>query len=275
LKDGIKIAQLIYKSATTASLKDKMPTRNTKKTSKATSVKVSRPAVSKPTENSYLDRIESEIKSNQSTVSLILGVLIVIVLGVLVFNYFNKNSQPAIQESATTTTEQAGDVSPENLPGKYTVKEGDTLFIIADKYYKDGLKYSEIVKTNNLANENSIEVGQVLDIPKLEEVAAASPSPTATAVAEASAATPTPTQQAQASPSPTVTTPDNGTGGANTTIWGPQIQGDTYTVAEGDWLSTISARAYGDIMSFDKIAKANNITDPNIIQPGTVLKLPR
>ena len=66
-----------------------------------------------------------------------------------------------------------------------------------------------------------------------------------------------------------------GTGGGDTTVWGPKITGDTYTVVEGDWLSTISARAYGDVMAYNKIAVANNIPNPDLIEPGQVLKLPR
>ena len=238
------------------------------RTTKKTTTRVSR-----QTENNYLDRIETEIKSNQSTVSLILGILIVIVLGVLVFNYFNKNKQPAIQESSTNV-QQSGDVNPENLPGKYTVKEGDTLYMIADKYYKDGYKYDEIVKANSLKDANSIEAGQVLDIPKLE-VAVASPSPSDNAMAQASPAESAAPAQPAAQASPTIAAADNGTGGANTTIWGPSIQENTYTVAEGDWLSTIAARAYGDIMAYQKIAQANNISNPDVIEPGMVLKLPR
>jgi len=53
------------------------------------------------------------------------------------------------------------------------------------------------------------------------------------------------------------------------------ITGDTYTVIEGDWLSTIAGRAYGDIYAFDKIAQANNIRNPDILEPGMVLKIPR
>ena len=90
---------------------------------------------------------------------------------------------------------------------------------------------------NNLTNENTIEVGQVLQIPKLGEEPAI--------------------------------------GGGNTTIWGSKIEGDSYTVAEGDWLSTIAARAYGDIMAYVKLAEANNISNPDLIEPGQVLKIPR
>ena len=64
-------------------------------------------------------------------------------------------------------------------------------------------------------------------------------------------------------------------GGGNTTIWGPRIEGNTYTVVQDDWLSKIAGRAYGDIYAYTKIAEANNISNPDLIQPGQVLKIPR
>lgn len=185
---------------------------------------------------SYWNKISEETQSKQSRLSLILGALIILVAGVLVFNYFNKSKQDL--GPAQQTAKEEADISPENLPGQYTVKEGDTLFTISDKYYKDGYKFSEIVKENNLSDENSIEVGQVLQIPKLE------------------------------AEQPAI-------GGGNTTIWGPKIETDTYTVVEGDWLSTIAARAYNDIMAYPKLAAANDIQNPDLILPGQVLKIPR
>lgn len=197
-------------------------------------------------ELSYVDKLESQVQSNQSRLSMILGALIVLVVGILVFNYFNKNRAdlgPAQQ------TEMKEDVSPEGLPGKYTVKEGDTLFMVAEKYYNDGYKYPEIVKANNLQNADVIEVGQVLEIPKVEQVAVvSSPSP-------------------QATPSPTMQPQD--------TEWGPKITGNSYTVVEGDWLSKIAGRAYGDIYTYQKIADANKIANPDAIEVGTVLTIPR
>lgn len=208
-------------------------------------------------QGSYFEKIESEVRSKQSKLSLVLGGLIVLVIGVLAFNYFNK-PQPQLGPAQQS---QDADATPDKLPGKYTVKEDDTLFLIAEKYYKDGYKYTEIAKANDLADANSVEVGQVLEIPKIEmQVAEASPTSTPQNVVPAGE------KGAEM---------ERGTGGGNTTIWGPKIEGDTYTVVSGDWLSTIAARAYGDIYAFDKIAKANNISNPDVIEPGQVLKLPR
>ena len=209
-------------------------------------------------ESSLLQKIQEELQLNQSYVSLVLGLLIVLVAGILLFNYF-KGNQPTL--GPAQQTEIAGeDVTPENLPGKYTVKEGDTLFAVAQKYYNDGYKFNEIVKTNSLTDENSIQVGQVLEIPKLE---------TETAVAEV---TPTITE----TPSPTEELTETAVGGAeNQTIWGDKITSESYTVVEGDWLSKIAGRAYGDITAYKKIAEANNISNPDLIYPGQVLKIVR
>ncbi|MDD2823063.1 MAG: LysM peptidoglycan-binding domain-containing protein [Candidatus Daviesbacteria bacterium] len=207
---------------------------------------------------SLLQKLQEQLKLDQSYLSLVLGLLIVVIAGILVFNYFKTNKATIGPSNQIEETAQA-DVTPDNLPGKYTVKNGDTLFTIAQKYYNNGFKYTEITKANNLTNADSINTGQVLEIPKLEETTAA--------------ATPTITQTATSSAS---TTNEIATGGSeNQTTWGEKITGNTYTVVEGDWLSKISGRAYGDIMQFNKLAEANNIANPDLIQPGMVLKIPR
>lgn len=218
------------------------------------------PSTNKDVKNSktYLEKIETDLKSNQSRLSLILGALIVLVVGILVFNYFNK-PQSELGPSQTSDQTQQEDVTPDKLPGKYTVKEGDTLFLIAVKYYEDGFKFEELVKSNNLTDSNTIVVGQVLEIPKLAETPS-SPTPPA-------AETTPPGEQPQ-TPTPAVTE-------SSTTDWGPAITGTTYTVVEGDWLSTIAARAYGDILAYQNLARVNNIPNPDLIFPGQVLNIPR
>ncbi|QQG43407.1 MAG: LysM peptidoglycan-binding domain-containing protein [Candidatus Daviesbacteria bacterium] len=178
---------------------------------------------------SYINRLEQEVENNQSKLSLILGILIVIVAGILFFNYFQDQKNKGDVGPAQTTQQQP-DVAPNQLPGKYTVKVGDTLFTIAEKYYQDGSKFTAIAQNNNLASADQIEAGQVLEIPKLDAV----------------------------------------------TDFGPTITGNTYTVQEGDWLSTIAARAYnGDIMAYQNLAQVNNISNPDLILPGQVINIPR
>ena len=185
---------------------------------------------------SYLEKLETEVESNQSKISMVLGVLIVLVLTVLIFNYFSRRESAIGPAQQTDQIDQKIDVTVENLPGNYTVKEGDTLYLIAQKYYQDGFKYQEIARTNNLSSANFIETGQVLQIPKLPQVSQIGP------------------QDSE---------------------FGPAITTAEYTVQEGDWLSKIAARSYGDIFAYSKIAQANNITNPDYITTGMVLTIPR
>ncbi len=190
----------------------------------------------------FLSKIESDFTTSQSKLSMILGGLIILVIGILIFNYFSKGKSSLGPAQQTQQEQQQADVSTDNLPGQYTIKEGDTLFLIAEKYYKNGDKFNEIAKANKISDVNFIQTNQVLEIPKLAEQEAVK---------------------------------ETATGGGNTTIWGAKISGDTYTVQQGDWLSTIAARAYGDIYSYQKIADANQITNPNLIEPGVIIKIPR
>lgn len=210
--------------------------------------------MAKKTSKKLLDKIEDQIKSNQSKISMVLGALIILVLGVLIYNYFNKNNG-TLGPAQQTESEQKQDVAKDKLPGEYIVKDGDTLFIISEKYYADGNKFEEIAKVNNLVNPDQIETGQVLQIPKLiSQIAESSPQPSNLNLSEDQ---------------------NLGTGGGDTTIWGSKIEGTAYIVAEDDWLSKIAGRAYGDILAYEKLAKANNIVNPDHIEPGMVLTIPR
>ena len=53
--------------------------------------------------------------------------------------------------------------------------------------------------------------------------------------------------------------------------------GTTYTVQKGDTLSKISKQYYGDAGKYQRIFEANRdkLSDPDKIQPGQVLKIPK
>jgi nucleoid-associated protein YgaU len=229
-----------------------------KLSSKKTTVKIEPIKKASISNQDYLERVSADLRQNKSIVNLVLGGLIVVVVAALLINYFNKQSN--INAPGDQTTQNLNSANPANNAQKYTVKEGDTLFIIAENFYKDGNRYTEIVEANKLTGEN-IEVGQELVIPQTQNNNL-SPSPSAS-VNPSMSPSPDPTDQP-------------GTGGAiNQTIWGEKIEGNTYTVQSGDWLSKIAGRAYGDINGFDKIAQANNLSNPDLIEVGTVLKIPR
>lgn len=74
-----------------------------------------------------------------------------------------KSKTANVQKETTRETK-----APESSSGKtYTVKEGDSLWSIAKKFYGDGSQYSKIVEANadTIKNPNLIYAGQVLKIP--------------------------------------------------------------------------------------------------------------
>lgn len=52
----------------------------------------------------------------------------------------------------------------------YTVQTGDTLFLIAKKFYGDGYKYKLLAAYNGLDNPNALEVGDTLNIPPAQDL---------------------------------------------------------------------------------------------------------
>ena len=54
----------------------------------------------------------------------------------------------------------------------------------------------------------------------------------------------------------------------------PPTAGQTYTVQAKDSLSSICRKLYGDTKKVHELAKLNNLSDPNKLKVGQVLKLP-
>lgn len=196
------------------------------------------------------------IKLNESTLSMMFGVVTVLLIGTLIVRMYTTNRPAEITPEADKTevvTEKVGDVVvemredgtkvPAELPEKVIVEKGQHLWAIATKYYGSGYNYVDIAKANNLRNASALEVGQELVLPKVavKEVG----------VAAKEEATPEKIEVAN------------------------KIEGDTYTVVKGDHLWSIAVRAYGDGYKWVEIAKANNIAHPNYIEVGQVLKLSR
>jgi nucleoid-associated protein YgaU len=93
---------------------------------------------------------KKSLDSPDSYVSLALGLAVVLVVGMITFNYF-KAKMETTKESEAEKAKQEEMVS---LPSEYTVKEGDTLWSIAEKFYKSGYNWVDIVEANSLANPN-------------------------------------------------------------------------------------------------------------------------
>ena len=202
---------------------------------------------------------------SESYISIGLGLLVVIVVGILLYNYFTQRNKT--QEAAKNADKITQEATMSAKPGStYTVVAGDTLWSIAEKSYKSGYNWVDIAKANNLKEGDKLEAGQQLVIPEASPIlpmaeasAAASASPVALVASPTVApATPvsSPAAMVEASPAPT-------------------IQGNTYTIVRGDTLWDIACRAYGDCYAWPKIAQANKLSNPDLIFADNTLTLPR
>ncbi len=146
-------------------------------------------------------------------------------------------------EITSTPTPEVVATQPEReseseAESKHKVEPNESLWKIAEKYFKSGYNWIDIAERNKLANANVIRVGQELIIPKVQ--------PRKITVVE-----------------------------SQTTSSNEAITGDTYTVQKGDSLWKIAVRAYGDGYRWVDIAKKNDLKNPNIIHPGNLLNIPR
>lgn len=211
-----------------------------------------------------MDDLRSRLKEfqlDQSAVSLALGAIVVVVIGVLVFNYISRLNRPSTPIATPTTPEVSSTATQSN---KHRVEAGETLGTIAQKYYGTLDAWNTICEANRAALNNNcdlVPLGAELTIP-LRDVAGVTtpasslPSPSSPSAApdRVPASGPTPAQMPATglSPTPTVT---------------------TYTIVRGDTLCGILTRFKGSCALASEIARCNNISNPNLIHADNVLKL--
>ena len=178
-------------------------------------------------------------KSTEEIVSMFLGLVIVVVVVGLIFNFFQKK-KGSITIPGSTDVKLSQNIDYEiNSSDEYVVKKGDSLWKIAEVKYNDGYKWSQIAKENNLKNPGIIEVGQKLVLPKIvvKEVI------TNTNLVEKN---------------------------------NIEMVGNEYKVVKNDSLWKIAVRVYGDGYQWIKIWQANKIkiTNPNGLEIGMNLTIP-
>ena len=113
-------------------------------------------------------KLRQKLDLPESYISITLGFLVVLVAGILTYNYFVKNQIRNSQETAKKAEEQQKAAQQPSLPATYTVAEGDTLWSIAVKHYNSGYNWVTLVAANNISNPDQIEAGQKLNVPKAE-----------------------------------------------------------------------------------------------------------
>lgn len=209
------------------------------------------------------------LRSGESYSSLILGMIVVIISTSLLLYFVNgQNRTTANSVNAENTQNSVGIVQrvtnffqpnekTENENTKearatqdektnvYKVAAGDTLWTIAEKEYKNGYKWVEIARVNNLSNPDVVVVGAELELPKIN-------------------------------PEPVVANNKADSDKAlNVNTSGSKITGETYKIAAGDTLWDIAIRAHGDGYKWTDIARVNNLSNPDLIYAGNTLKIPR
>lgn len=176
--------------------------------------------------------LKKQFESTDSLVSLALGLAVVLVIGLTIINYVKSKTQVA----TSTVKQEQSPTAQGPLPTKYVVKAGDTLWSIAENYYKSGYNWVDVAKANSLADANLIDVGQTLIIP---------------------AAAPIVVQGEISSAATSIAPKDK-----------------TYTVVRGDDLWNIAVKEYGNGYRWADIAKANSLANPGLIHAGNVLQMP-
>ncbi|MDP1722909.1 MAG: LysM peptidoglycan-binding domain-containing protein [Candidatus Gottesmanbacteria bacterium] len=178
--------------------------------------------------------LQKRFESTESYVSLVLGIAVVLVVGVLVYNFIANRSQKAA--TITTSTSDEEKMATSTPGGNHTVIAGETLWSISEKYYKSGYNWEDIAKANNLESADRVEEGQMLVIPTVTPI-----------MAQGEVAS------GEVSKKP---------------------EAKTYTVVSGDTLWGVAVTQYSDGYKWVEIAKANNLVNPDLIHPGNVLMLP-
>lgn len=194
-----------------------------------------------------IKKVLKTLRLNESTISAVLGGLVVVVVGVLIYNYFSGVNKLSDEVEVITDDvqliEEEGRLVPQGLPKIHVVSKGEHLWVIAERYYGTGYNWVDIAKANNLTNPEMIIEGMELTIPKTA-----------------------------------IITLDNPTGEVVDAKINDKVSLDSeYKVIAGDTLWKISVRTYSDGYQWTKIWEANRDTlpNPNLIEIDTVIRLPR
>lgn len=199
-----------------------------------------------------LKQILKVLKVNENLISTMMGTVVIIIMGVMVFNYFkgvNKAGQidsngANIEAISGTGEEKAGKEVTKG--GTYKVEKGENLWKIAEKVYGSGYNYVDIVKENKLKDANAIEIGMELTMPDV------------------------PTRQPQIAK--TSQSVEKVVGATES-----KAEAKTYTTKAGDHLWKIAVEQYKDGYAWVKIYNANKKligVNPSILAKNIILTLP-
>jgi nucleoid-associated protein YgaU len=109
------------------------------------------------------------LKTNESTISMALGALVIIVVGILTVNYFRDRNAGSLGDGLST-----------GVAKEHVVAAGESLWSVSEDYYGSGYNWVDLANANGLT-DYSLEVGQTLTLP---EVTVKEPTATKTQVSE-------------------------------------------------------------------------------------------
>lgn len=101
-----------------------------------------------------LQKFLKSLKLNENNISMILGALVIVVVGILIVNYFKDRGGKTLTGVNTQATQTK----------EHVVVKGETLWSIAEDSFGSGYNWVDIKSANNLKTD-TIEVGQKLTIP--------------------------------------------------------------------------------------------------------------
>ena len=140
----------------------------------------------------------------------------------------------------------------ENVQGyiPHVVEAGESLSLLAKRYYGDYKKFNLIAKFNGLDDATRISAGQQIKIPVIQGIPLLEGAD----------------QIVTEGGKPVAAMPAALTG----------VKGDVpHTIQPGETLSILSKRYYGDISHYDLIARYNGLEDPTSIRVGQQIKIPQ
>lgn len=106
--------------------------------------------------NFDLKKFLKNLKLNESKISMFLGALVIVIVGILVVNYYKDGRGQNLTGLSTDTISS----------GEHVVVKGETLWSISENAYGSGYNWTDVKIANNLTTDK-IDVGQKLSLPEV------------------------------------------------------------------------------------------------------------
>jgi len=113
------------------------------------------------------EELKERLNLKENYVSMGLGLLVVILIGVAIFNSVTGRGGEIDKDATASGSDATDSAMMANLPEKYTLLEGEDLWSVSVKLYGSGYNWVDLVEANKIANPDNVEVGMELVVPKV------------------------------------------------------------------------------------------------------------